>query len=368
MGNKDTTQGASEKAQSITEGDIEEYNVSTERMPESLKALSDEEYQRLHKKLVRNIDLFILPAIGILYILNYIDRQSLSAAKLQGIMEDLDLTTNDFATAISILFVGYLPFQIPSNLIITRIPRPGMYICVAVVVWEGISAATAAVKNYGQLLAVRAILGMVEAVSPRAPQMPWRYHKLTFVVGILPGSDLLPFSVVHQNGARQAIRRFIHRPASRQRIRRPIRCRDPPARWHLRYCWLAMAVHHRRLSYRGNWGHLCMHYARVSTQLPILVSRTARPRRLAHRERSGSSRRHRRRECSARVRQGTVGSKADLAHSVQYVVAGPGIDCELLPVTGRLLGVLENNQSAAHCSTVYLCWWGLLRDHVLLGS
>lgn len=164
MGNKDPSQGVPEKASSITEGAVEDYNVSTERMPESLKALSDEEYQRLHKKLVRKIDLFILPAIGILYILNYIDRQNLSAAKLQGIMEDLHLTTNDFATAISILFVGYLPFQIPSNLIITRIPRPGMYICVAVVVWGGISAATAAVKNYGQLLAVRAILGMVEAV------------------------------------------------------------------------------------------------------------------------------------------------------------------------------------------------------------
>ncbi|KAE8315389.1 major facilitator superfamily domain-containing protein [Aspergillus transmontanensis] len=39
-----------------------------------------------------------------------------------------------------------------------------MYICVAVVIWGCISAATAAVKTYGQLLAVRAILGVAEAV------------------------------------------------------------------------------------------------------------------------------------------------------------------------------------------------------------
>lgn len=65
-------------------------------------------------------------SIGILYILNYIDRQNLSAAKVQGIMEDLNLTTEQFATAISILFVGYLPFQIPSNLLITKISRPGL--------------------------------------------------------------------------------------------------------------------------------------------------------------------------------------------------------------------------------------------------
>lgn len=41
-------------------------------------------------------------------------------------MEDLDMSTQDFATAISILFVGYLPFQLPSNLIISRLTRPGL--------------------------------------------------------------------------------------------------------------------------------------------------------------------------------------------------------------------------------------------------
>ncbi|KAH7084776.1 major facilitator superfamily domain-containing protein [Paraphoma chrysanthemicola] len=133
-------------------------------MPESLRGLGPDEIARLNKKLVRKIDFVILPIIGVLYILNYIDRQNLAAAKLQGIMEDLNMTTQQFATAISILFVGYLPFQIPSNLIIAKISRPGMYICVAVIIWGSISAATAAVKTYGQLLAVRAILGVAEAV------------------------------------------------------------------------------------------------------------------------------------------------------------------------------------------------------------
>ncbi|KAL3470015.1 hypothetical protein BJX99DRAFT_58226 [Aspergillus californicus] len=82
-------------------------------------------------QIVRKVDL-VLPTIGILYILNYVDRQNLAAAKLQGIMEDLNMTTQQFATAVSILFVGYLPLQIPSNLLITRISRPRMYICLAV--------------------------------------------------------------------------------------------------------------------------------------------------------------------------------------------------------------------------------------------
>lgn len=90
-------------------------------------------------------------------------------------MTDLNMTTQQFATSISILFVGYLPFQIPSNMIITKVPRPGMYICCAVILWGSISAATGAVKTYGQLLAVRAILGVAEAVVSDAYSfLPYR--------------------------------------------------------------------------------------------------------------------------------------------------------------------------------------------------
>lgn len=114
--------------------------VRDDRRPESLRDKSQEEIAALNKKLVRKIDTIILPIIGILYILNYIDRQNLAAAKLQGIMEDLNMTTQQFATSVSILFVGYLPFQIPSNLLITKFSRPGLYICAAVIIWGMLSS------------------------------------------------------------------------------------------------------------------------------------------------------------------------------------------------------------------------------------
>jgi len=74
----------------------------------------------------------VLTPSVVLYILNYIDRQNLAVSKLQGIMTDLNMTTQQFATAISILFAGYLPFQVPSNWIVSKVPRPGLYICCAV--------------------------------------------------------------------------------------------------------------------------------------------------------------------------------------------------------------------------------------------
>jgi MFS family permease len=161
---KDAVYVADDDNVSSAEGQVVDTTAGYRQMPEALREMSEDDIKKLHGKLVRKIDLIVLPTIGILYILNYIDRQNLAAAKLQGITEDLNMTTQQFATAVSILFVGYLPFQIPSNLLITKISRPGMYICLAVAIWGCISASTAAVKSYGQLLAVRAILGAAEAV------------------------------------------------------------------------------------------------------------------------------------------------------------------------------------------------------------
>ena len=45
--------------------------------------------------------------MGILYILNYVDRSALAATKVYGIMNDLGMSQSQFATAISILFGKY---------------------------------------------------------------------------------------------------------------------------------------------------------------------------------------------------------------------------------------------------------------------
>lgn len=54
--------------------------------------------------------------------------------------------------------------QVPSNLVVSKIRYPAVYICSAVTVWGAISACTAAVSSYGGLLACRFMLGFVEAV------------------------------------------------------------------------------------------------------------------------------------------------------------------------------------------------------------
>lgn len=76
-------------------------------LPASLASLTAGELAKVEKRAILKLDLIIMPAITILYILNYLDRQNLAASKLADIEEDLGLTTQQFNTAISILFVGY---------------------------------------------------------------------------------------------------------------------------------------------------------------------------------------------------------------------------------------------------------------------
>jgi MFS family permease len=72
------------------------------------------------------------------------------------------MTGTQFNLSISILFVGYLTMQLPSNLLITRM-RPSLYLGITMLVWGGVCASTAAVQNFEQLLVVRIFLGVTEA-------------------------------------------------------------------------------------------------------------------------------------------------------------------------------------------------------------
>lgn len=53
--------------------------------------------------------------------------------------------------------------QIPSNLFMNKIGKPGIYLPACMVVWGIISTSTAACQNYGGLIACRFMLGFVEA-------------------------------------------------------------------------------------------------------------------------------------------------------------------------------------------------------------
>ncbi|KAI0470084.1 major facilitator superfamily transporter [Xylariaceae sp. FL0804] len=113
--------------------------------------------------LVRKIDLRIFPIIIVLFILNFLDRNNFANARLKGLEDDLGLTDVQYQTCISILLVGYVSAQVPSNMALSKLSRPSWYLCAMAVLWGVISTSTGAVRNATDAILCRFFLGIVEA-------------------------------------------------------------------------------------------------------------------------------------------------------------------------------------------------------------
>ncbi|ETN38208.1 uncharacterized protein HMPREF1541_06239 [Cyphellophora europaea CBS 101466] len=131
--------------------------------PDILRDLSDEQMEAASRKLVRKLDVRLMAPLILMYIMNYLDRNAIAAARISGIVEDLDLTDSEFQTCVSILFVGYILMQVPSNLFLNKIGRPSLYLPACMIVWGVLCGAAGAVHNFGGLVAARFLLGFVEA-------------------------------------------------------------------------------------------------------------------------------------------------------------------------------------------------------------
>ncbi|CAH0051762.1 unnamed protein product [Clonostachys solani] len=113
-------------------------------------------------KLVRKLDWIILPILWIMYWFNYLDRNAITVARLDNLEKELKLTSTEYQTCVSILFVGYILGQIPSNMLMTRI-RPSLFMAGAMALWAVVSTLTAVAKDFKGLLLTRFFLGITEA-------------------------------------------------------------------------------------------------------------------------------------------------------------------------------------------------------------
>lgn len=67
------------------------------------------------KKLIRKQDFIILPTLWFMYFLNFLDRGAIAIARLDHFQKDLNLSSVQYQTCVSGLFVGYILAQIPSS-------------------------------------------------------------------------------------------------------------------------------------------------------------------------------------------------------------------------------------------------------------
>ncbi|KAL0933247.1 vitamin H transporter [Colletotrichum truncatum] len=118
---------------------------------------SDEE-----KKLVRKIDMYILPLMWVMYLLSYMDRTNIGNAKIAGMDKDLNLDSGRYSIALVVFFIGYVVFEVPSNMILTR-TRPSIYLPAIMALWGAVTIGMAFTPSYGALVGFRAVMGSLES-------------------------------------------------------------------------------------------------------------------------------------------------------------------------------------------------------------
>lgn len=124
----------------------------------STSALAQDEMSR---RVVGKVARRLMPFMCLAYFVNYLDRTNIGFAQLT-MSDDLGLTATMFGFASGIFFVGYLLFEVPSNLALHKFGAR-RWIARIMVSWGVVAAAMAFVSGPGWLYTLRVLLGIAEA-------------------------------------------------------------------------------------------------------------------------------------------------------------------------------------------------------------
>lgn len=103
----------------------------------------------------------LLPFVGIIYLIAYIDRQNVGYAKLQ-MVGDLGITEYAYGLGASLFFIGYFLFEVPSNVIMERVGARRWFARI-MISWGAVTIALAYTQNTAMFYALRFLLGACEA-------------------------------------------------------------------------------------------------------------------------------------------------------------------------------------------------------------
>jgi len=103
----------------------------------------------------------VMPLLGLMYLIAYVDRQNVSFAKLQ-MLDNLGMTEAAYGLGASLFFIGYFLFEVPSNLILGRVGARRWFARI-MVTWGLVTAALAYTTGPVMFYVLRFLLGACEA-------------------------------------------------------------------------------------------------------------------------------------------------------------------------------------------------------------
>src|SRR5258708_22461719 len=120
-----------------------------------------------HDEVFAKVARRLIPFMVALYTVSFLDRVNISFAALT-MTQDLSFTPEIYGWGAGIFFVGYFLFEVPSNVILTRVGAR-RWICRIMATWGVISAGNAFVQSPMSFYVLRFLLGL--AVAGFAPVM-----------------------------------------------------------------------------------------------------------------------------------------------------------------------------------------------------
>ncbi|GAN05054.1 allantoate permease protein [Mucor ambiguus] len=146
-----------DKAASVysSKGEISIDEVPVNPQAELIKSESE-------KRLLRKINYTLLPFVGAIVFIQFVDKSTLSISAVLGIRQDTGLSDTQYSWLGSFFYLGFICFQIPNNYFIQKFPIK-KYLGSLLFLWGIVMACTALCTNFAQLAACRVLLGLFEA-------------------------------------------------------------------------------------------------------------------------------------------------------------------------------------------------------------
>ncbi|WP_415572534.1 MFS transporter [Komagataeibacter saccharivorans] len=112
-------------------------------------------------RIYRKMDMRIVTILLVAYLLDCVDRLNIGFAQ-KNISEHLGMNSSDYGMAAGIFFIGYVLFEIPSNLMLPRVGARRTFARI-MVLWGATSACMGLLHDKNMFYILRFMLGMFEA-------------------------------------------------------------------------------------------------------------------------------------------------------------------------------------------------------------
>ncbi|OON42093.1 MFS transporter [Izhakiella australiensis] len=115
----------------------------------------------IERNAIHKITIKVLPIMVMLYVIAYIDRQNIGFAKLH-MVESLSLSETAYGLGASLFFIGYLLFEVPSNVMLHRVGAR-LWFTRIMLTWGLITILMAFTSSAAMFYLLRFLLGAAEA-------------------------------------------------------------------------------------------------------------------------------------------------------------------------------------------------------------